>query len=62
MVDAIYKYVTLIVTFETGEIEYYTLSPLDASIVMQQLTYIEEYPRVIKAKIIWGSTLDNFNY
>lgn len=60
--ELIEKYVTLVVEYEDGTVEHFTLNPFIASIRMLELPFEEVTPRPVKAKIIWGNVLDNLNY
>lgn len=55
--------VTLVIEYEDGNKEYYSFTdPLVASLMLLELPFEEVEPRVIRAKIIWGNVLDNYNY
>lgn len=55
--------VTLVLTDERGAEYRYYLPPLLAAYYLTEVTpFTNNEPRIVKARIVWGSILDNWTY
>ena len=60
--EIVENYVTVVIEFENELVEYHTLLPQLAVMMLLDLPFIETPPRPVRARIVWGSVLDTYSY